>query len=44
MAITDAFASPTIYQDAQQYNLVHNQPLFTARPVLSDHSRPQRLR
>jgi len=28
VAITDAYASPTIYQDAQQYNLVHDQPLF----------------
>jgi subtilase family serine protease len=29
VAITDAYASPTIYQDAQEYNLVHKQPLFT---------------
>jgi subtilase family serine protease len=28
VAITDAFAAPTIYQDAQMYNRVHNQPLF----------------
>jgi subtilase family serine protease len=28
VAITDAYASPTIFQDAQQYNLVHDQPLF----------------
>lgn len=28
VAITDAFAAPTIYQDAQTYNLVHHQPLF----------------
>ena len=28
VAITDAYASPTIYQDAQQYSLVHDQPLF----------------
>jgi subtilase family serine protease len=28
VAITDAYASPTIYQDAQQYNRVHEQPLF----------------
>lgn len=29
VAITDAYAAPTIYQDAQQYNRVHRQPLFT---------------
>ena len=29
VAITDAYASPTIYQDAQRYNRVHRQPLFT---------------
>ena len=29
VAITDAYAAPTIYQDAQQYNRVHQQPLFT---------------
>jgi subtilase family serine protease len=29
VAITDAYASPTIYQDAQRYNVVHKQPLFT---------------
>jgi subtilase family serine protease len=28
VAITDAYAAPTIYQDAQKYNKVHNQPLF----------------
>jgi subtilase family serine protease len=28
VAITDAYAAPTIYQDAQQYNRVHHQPLF----------------
>jgi subtilase family serine protease len=28
VAITDAFASPTIYQDAQTYSKVHHQPLF----------------
>ena len=28
VAITDAYAAPTIYQDAQQYNRVHNQPAF----------------
>ena len=28
VAITDAYASPTIYQDAQKYNQVHHQPLF----------------
>ena len=28
VAITDAYAAPTIYQDAQKYNLVHRQPLF----------------
>lgn len=28
VAITDAFAAPTIYQDAQLYNQVHHQPLF----------------
>jgi subtilase family serine protease len=28
VAITDAFAAPTIYQDAQKYNQVHDQPLF----------------
>jgi subtilase family serine protease len=28
VAITDAYAAPTIYQDAQQYNRVHNQPRF----------------
>ena len=28
VAITDAYASPTIYQDAQRYNQVHHQPLF----------------
>ena len=28
VAITDAYAAPTIYQDAQKYNLVHQQPLF----------------
>ncbi len=30
VAITDAYASPTIFQDAQRYNKVHHQPLFTA--------------
>ncbi|MGB0093392.1 MAG: S53 family peptidase [Solirubrobacteraceae bacterium] len=29
VAITDAYASPTIYPDAQRYNRVHQQPLFT---------------
>ena len=28
VAITDAYAAPTIYQDAQQYNRVHHQPQF----------------
>jgi subtilase family serine protease len=28
VAITDAYASPTIYGDAQKYSKVHNQPLF----------------
>ncbi|HUN91059.1 MAG TPA: S53 family peptidase [Burkholderiaceae bacterium] len=28
VAILDAYASPTIYQDAQQYNSVHHQPPF----------------
>jgi subtilase family serine protease len=28
VAITDAYAAPTIYQDAQKYNAVHHQPLF----------------
>ena len=28
VAITDAYAAPTIYQDAQKYNKVHHQPLF----------------
>jgi subtilase family serine protease len=28
VAITDAYAAPTIYADAQKYNLVHRQPLF----------------
>ena len=28
VAITDAYAAPTIYQDAQRYNQVHRQPLF----------------
>ena len=28
VAITDAYASPTIYQDAQKYNRVHHQPRF----------------
>ncbi len=28
VAITDAYASPTIYKDAQKYNWVHHQPLF----------------
>ncbi|MCW2782200.1 MAG: serine protease [Marmoricola sp.] len=28
VAITDAFASPTILQDAQQYNKIQHQPLF----------------
>ena len=28
VAITDAYAAPTIYQDAQRYNQVHQQPLF----------------
>jgi hypothetical protein len=29
VAITDAYAAPTIYQDAQKYNQVHCQPQFT---------------
>jgi subtilase family serine protease len=29
VAITDAYASPTIYHDAQQYNRVHHQQMFT---------------
>jgi len=29
VAITDAYAAPTIYRDAQKYNRVHHQPLFT---------------
>ena len=29
VAITDAYAAPTIYADAQEYNQVHHQPLFT---------------
>ncbi len=29
VAITDAYAAPTIYQDAQRYNQVHQQPQFT---------------
>src|SRR6266702_8656819 len=29
VAITDAYAAPTIYADAQKYNQVHHQPLFT---------------
>jgi subtilase family serine protease len=29
VAITDAFAAPTIYHDAQTYSRVHHQPLFT---------------
>jgi subtilase family serine protease len=28
VAITDAYAAPTIYQDAQTYSRVHHQPLF----------------
>ncbi|HEY7049062.1 MAG TPA: S53 family peptidase [Jatrophihabitantaceae bacterium] len=28
VAITDAFAAPTILEDAQKYNQVHHQPLF----------------
>ena len=28
VAITDAYAAPTILQDAQRYNQVHHQPLF----------------
>jgi len=28
VAITDAYAAPTIYADAQKYNRVHKQPLF----------------
>jgi subtilase family serine protease len=28
VAITDAYAAPTILQDAQKYNKVHNQPQF----------------
>ena len=29
VAITDAYAAPTILTDAQKYNQVHHQPLFT---------------
>jgi subtilase family serine protease len=29
VAITDAYASPTIFEDAQKYNKAHHQPLFT---------------
>ncbi len=29
VAITDAYAAPTIYQDAQHYSRVHDQPRFT---------------
>jgi subtilase family serine protease len=29
VAITDAYAAPTIYADAQQYSKVHGQPQFT---------------
>ena len=29
VAITDAYAAPTIYQDAQRYNQVHRQPQLT---------------
>jgi subtilase family serine protease len=29
VAITDAYAAPTIYADAQQYSQVHGQPLLT---------------
>ena len=29
VAITDAYAAPTIFQDAQKYNRVHHQPLFS---------------
>jgi len=29
VAITDAYAAPTIVQDAQRYSQVHQQPLFT---------------
>ena len=29
VAITDAYAAPTIYSDAQKYNQVHGQPAFT---------------
>ena len=28
VAVTDAYAAPTMYADAQKYNLVHHQPLF----------------
>jgi subtilase family serine protease len=30
VAITDAYASPTLVQDVQRYNQVHHQPQFTA--------------
>lgn len=30
VAITDAYAAPTIYADAQKYNQVHGQPQFAA--------------
>jgi subtilase family serine protease len=29
VAITDAYAAPTMLEDAQKYNQVHHQPLFT---------------
>ena len=35
VAITDAYAAPTILQDAQKYNQVHHQPLFRRGPVLA---------
>ena len=50
VAITDAYAAPTIYQDAQKYNKVHHQPLFkpgqfsqiVPAPDDFDHDRPVR--
>ena len=44
VAITDAYAAPTICQDAQKYNRVHGQPPFTPGQFSPDHARPRRLR
>ncbi len=43
VAITDAFAAPTILADAQKYNQVHRPAGVPARPVPADHPRPERL-